>query len=399
MLTISPRTARRLFIHRQGLAGERGPNDANGILSLVERLGCLQLDPTSAVARSHLLVLWSRLGNFDRRELDRLLWERKDLFEYWAHAASIVVTADHPIHEATLMRTYPGTTAGGQRVRAWIDANKPLRDHILRRLRREGPLPSREIEDLAQVSWASDGWTAGRNVDRMLTFMWTKGQLCVAGRDQRGRLWALAKNWLPLEPLADRRLRVDEATRQAVVRSLRALGVGTQKHISEHFIRGRYRDLPSILAALVNEGVVLSVRVGDSTRSWDGQWYIHRDDVALADRLSRGAWGPRTTLLSPFDNLICNRQRTAQMFGFDFRLEIYVPKNKRRYGYFVMPVLHGDRLIARLDPVFDRKSGILRVKALHHEGRPTAAEGRAIHKAARELALFLGGSEVVFETA
>ncbi len=331
----------------------RSPDE---VLDLIRHLGCLQLDPISVVARSHLLVLWSRLGGFDRSHLDTLLWDERRLFEYWAHAASIVLTEDYPIHRFR-MRSYPaGDGLWSLRILAWLDENRALRREILRRLRLEGPLRSRDLEDRAVRGWESTGWTGGRNVDRMLGFLWMQGRVMVAARAGLQKVWDLSERvlppWTPRAPLSERAL-----VRSAAQRSLRALGVATPRHISMHFVAGRYPELDRRLAELDREGLIERVRVAGPDVEWPGTWFVHAEDLPILERIEAWDWEPRTTLLSPFDNLIRDRDRTASMFGFDYRMEIYVPAAKRRFGYYVLPVLHGDRLVARIDPAMDRRRG------------------------------------------
>jgi uncharacterized protein YcaQ len=402
-LVISPEVARRLAIMKQRLAGPPPAATRSGMMDAIRALGCLQLDPTSAVAQSHLLVLWSRLGPYDRRTLERLRWTERRLFDYWAHAASIVLTEDYPIHAAGMRRWGKGDALWNRRVRAWIDANAPLRRHILSALRRRGPLASRDIEDRSTSSWVSTGWTRDRNVDRMLTFLWVQGKILVAGRNAQGRVWDLAERvlppWAPRERLSDR-----EVVIQAAQRSLRALGVARPRDIEQHFIRGRYPGLRNVLAVLESRGRIRRVAVDANGGAWPGVWFIHEDDVALVEGLRAGRWAPRTTLLSPFDNLICDRARTELMFDFRFRLEIYVPKAQRTYGFFVMPILHGDKLIGRVDPALDRRRGRLLINAVHTEplapgsrtvGPSGAASVRAsVRSSVEDLARFLGAGAI-----
>jgi uncharacterized protein YcaQ len=355
-------------------------------MEIARDLGCLQLDPISVVARSHLLVLWSRLGAFPVGELDALLWTERQLFEYWAHAASIVLTEDYPIHN-WLMRRYPRPISShGRRTADWIGANTALRRHLLAQLRRRGPLRSRDLEDRSARPWRSGGWTNERNVNRMLDVLWTQGKVMVVGRFGLEKLWDLSDrvlpDWTPRERLSDR-----EVTRRAAQRSLRALGVAGARSISRHFTLNRYPDLPGTLAGLEREGRIQRVRVADRP----GEWFVHTDDVPLLDAIEGGAWKPRTTLLSPFDNLIHERDRAELLFGFRFRTEIYVPKSKRQYGYYLLPILHGDRLIGRMDAAMDRRRGVFRVHAIHTEPgvAATASEGRAVSLAASGLATFL----------
>src|SRR5439155_19135663 len=173
---LSPALARRLAIARQRLAGPRPPADAAGIMDVVRDLGCLQLDPISAVARSHLLVLWSRLGPYDPAHLDTLLWQERRLFEYWAHAASIALTEDYPIHNV-MMRHYPsGETGWSRRVVKWMEDNRELRDYLLDEIQRNGPMQSKQFVDKTYAGWHSTGWTGGRNISQMLDFLWTQGK-------------------------------------------------------------------------------------------------------------------------------------------------------------------------------------------------------------------------------
>jgi uncharacterized protein len=391
--TVDPTLARRLFITRQRLAGARPAADAAGIMEVAADLGCLQLDPISVVARSHQLVLWSRLGAYQPGELDRLLWQERRLFEYWAHAAAIVRTEDYPIHHL-LMRRYPsGRTASSRRMRAWLAENQALRRSILRRLRADGPLPGRALQDRAAVAWRSAGWTAGRNVDRMLDALWTQGRIMVAGRLGQQRLWDLAERWLPAWTPAER-LPQREVVRRAAQRSLRALGVATQRDIDRSFTAGRYPGLGAVLAGLERAGRVERVRVAADGVDWPGPWYVHADDLPLLEGIRAGDWQPRTTLLSPFDNLVIGRERTERLFGFRFRMEIYVPKAARRYGYYVLPVLHGERLVGRVDPALDRPRRRLLVHAVHAEPDAPVSAGPALAAALEELAGFLGAEEV-----
>lgn len=391
MTTIPLTLARRLAVSRQRLAGPRPAPDTDGIHGLVRELGCLQLDPISAVARSHLLVLWSRIGQYDPTELDRLLWRERRLFEYWAHAASIVPTEDYALHRLRMLGFGAQPSSWHTQIRDWVEANAALRNEILKRLQVEGPLPSRLITDTAVRPWRSEGWNNGRNVDRMLAYLWARGEVMVAGRRSGQKLWDLSErclpDWAPREALSQA-----EAVRQAAVRSLRSLGVATPTQIRQHFLRGRYPGLAQILRALEREGRIVPVAIGAGACTLPGKWYIHSEDLRLISELEGNGWQPRTTLLSPFDNLICDRARTALLFDFNFRIEIYVPRKRRVHGYYVLPLLHGERLIGRIDPLMNRRSGRLQINAVHVEASAplTDATGGAVARAIGDLARFLG---------
>jgi uncharacterized protein YcaQ len=389
--TISPTIARRLAVQRQGLAGER----REGIMELVRQIGCLQLDPTKVVERSHLLVLWSRLGTFDRAELDRLLWEERRLFEYWAHAASIVLTEDYPIHMSR-MGTYRrgrGGSPSSRRFKEWAAQNAALRRHVISELRRNGPLPLSAFENRSSRSWRSTGGTAGREVDRMLGYLWMSGAVMVAGRRQGQRWWDLAERLLPDWTPKDR-LSESEITRRTAQRSLRALGVARLQDINHHFVQGR-PGLREVLTELEKSGTIVQVGIKDGSQSWPGVWYMHREDLRLIDQLEGRGWSPRTTLLSPFDNLIINRARTELLFGFHFRMEIYVPPSLRQHGYYVLPVLHGDQLAGRLDVAVSRAEQELQVRAAFAEkGADTPEVGKGVALALASLAGFVGANRI-----
>ena len=407
MRTISTTTARRLAITRQRLAGKTNKPNADGIFDVVKDLGFLQLDPTNVVAPSHQLVVLSRVGPYQPKRLETLLWDERRLFEYWAHAASIVVTEHYPIHQWMMHRIaagkgfWHGFTASGerqaQRVLAWMKANDALRRSILRQIRERGPLPSRAFEDRSNLGIRTSGWNDGRNVGMMLFYLQMMGQLMVAGRSGGQKLWDLSERCLP--PWTPKtRLGEPAIVRWAAEISLRALGVASPTDIRDNFIRWKYVNLPAALGSLEKQRRILPVAVRDGDRSWPGTWYVHADDLALLDRIEAGGWSPRTTLLSPFDNLIIDRKRTRRMFGFDYAMEIYVPAAKRRYGYYAMPVLYEDRLVARVDPVMNRDAGRLSIKRVSVEPR---CEDLQVAGATREaiagLATFLGAGAIDYD--
>jgi uncharacterized protein YcaQ len=368
-------------------------------MDVIRDLGCLQLDPISVVAKTHLLVLWSRLGTYALEDLDTLLWRERRLFEYWAHMASIVLTEDYPIHHL-LMRQYPhgGWRTGLRRRTAkWLEENRALRRHVLTRLRREGPLRLRDFQDRSVSGWQSSGWTNDRNVDRMLDILWTQGRIMVVGREGIQKFWDLAERWLP-EWTPRERLSEREVVRRAAQRSLRALGVARPRDIERHFTIRRYPGLRDILSELEKRGVVERVRIIDDGIEWPGPWFVDSKDLPVLDAIESGRWEPRTTLLSPFDNLIIDRDRTELVFGFRFRMEIYVPKEKRQYGYYVLPILHGDQLIGRIDPMMDRQAGRLILNRVHAEPgiATTPATGTAVADAVEDLARFLGANEIEY---
>lgn len=397
--TVSLAHTRRLALHAQGLAGAassaRGPE---AIAAVTQRIGCLQLDPVSAVARSPLLVLFARLGPVRDAALYRAAYEHRTLFDAWAHEASLVATADLPLHRWA-MRTWlhaPGPRA--ERARTFLDANAAFSEELLAELRERGPLRARDLEDRSSEPWRHGWWTdevSGRQtIARMLHLLWISGRVGVGGRIGAERLWDVFERCLPPGADAITDLTDDEAEREAALRAVRMLGVARAGHVRAHFLRRRYARLPETLAELVGAGRLETVTVAGLR----GEWFAAPDDIeGLADL----APAARTTALSPFDNLLCDRARAAELFDFDHRLEIYVPAPQRRWGYYVLPILHRERIVARADLVLDRAAGVLRVLALYREPdvRRTPALDRAVTRALERLAAWRGaaGVEVVGE--
>lgn len=369
-----------MAVARQRLSGPRPkPVTTDDIHELVRAIGCLQLDPTAAVARNHLLVVFSRLGPFDPKLVDVLLWDERRLYEYWAHQASIVLTEDRPLHAAL-----PPSWADPRTTEAWMTRQARFTKPVLERLAVNGSVRAADFEEHTEKY--ESGWGKRSLIADTLALLWFQGRIVPAGRSGGGRRWALANRWFgaPLAEIPDPPV----ALREAAGRSLRALGIATQQQVKNHFIRRRYEGLASVWKQLEAEGVIIPVELG-----LKGDWFVHAEDVGLLGQIEAGEFDARTTLLSPFDNLICDRNRTVALWDFDFKLEIYVPKSKR-WGYFVMPLLHGDRIIARFDLAVDRSVGVLNVIGERWEPgwdeahRPVRATKRALD----ELASFLGVS-------
>jgi hypothetical protein len=314
-------------------AAAGGP--AGGVLEAVRRLGFLQLDPISSVAPPQHLVLWSRLGPFDTAELDRLLWESRELVEWNAYLYPV---EDLPILRAFMRRRDRGLDL---RIIAWLKEHAAYRRHVLRELRERGPLLSREIEDAPSHRREGHRWWGARKMGLMLECLAARGQVAVVGRSGKQRVWDLAERWYPETetlPLAKARRQWDE-------KRFRALGVRLQ--------RGRL--------------------------------------IAHPEAEDSGPIPGRVTVLSPFDQLVHDRARAHAMWDFHYRLEMYVPAAKREYGYYVLPVLSGDRIVGRIEPVFDRREGVLRVQGLWWEKGEKPVD---LAEPLASLAAFVGAERV-----
>jgi len=365
--------ARRIAVRAQLLEARR-PTD---LLEVVSHLTFLQLDPTAAIAPSADLVAWTRLGNSYRpAQLTHALERDRTLYEV---RAIIRPTADLGLYLAQMAawpfadeekRRWPPP---GSRAQRWLEENDAFRRDVLDLLRRSGPLMSRDVPDTSVVPWESTGWTGNRNVTQMLEFLNARGELAVAGRVGRQRLWDLAERVYPLVvevvPLA-------EARRGLAVRRLRALGIARPGVVG---VAGE-RQLEEV------EGEPAEVE-GTS-----GSWVV--DPTALGQEFEG-----RTALLSPFDRLVHDRVRAQELFDFDYQLEMYKPAHKRRWGYFALPILHDDRLVGKLDAIADRKVSRLRVHAIHEDVRFTRAMTKSVHAELEDLASWLGLDAVEVESA
>jgi uncharacterized protein YcaQ len=378
MLTLSLREARRLAVIGQLLSAPQ----PESILDVIRWLGSVQMDPTSVVARTEHLVLWSRIGQrYRREELDRLLWKDRALFEYNAH---IVPTSDYAIYKE-IMRRYPDVSRGERTrhryIRQWLKSNAKLRQQILLQLRRKGPLCSRDLEGQAAVAWRTGGWNdrKQKQVGQMLEILSRRGEIAVVGREGQERVWDLAERWLPTDESS---LSSKELARMISESQLRSRGIARPSQFGFGF-DGRPPGYEKVLQDIIREGTAIPVKV----QGLKGVWYAHKE---ILDR----QFQPRTTLLSPFDRLISNRQRTQELFGFSYRLEIYVPPAKRKFGYYVLPILCGDLLVGRIDPLFDRSSDELSIRAVYAEEQAEPQTGAAVAHAISELAAWLGAKRL-----
>lgn len=348
------------------------------ILKTVEHIGYLQLDPTNVVARNQLLVLWSRLGNYKLADLDRLMWKDRALFEYITFIAPI---SDLPLHALRMRAIRSGDDPYGARITNWVERNASLRRHVLERLRMEGPLPLGAFEDRSVHSWTSSGWTGDRNVSQMLSFLIRLGEVTIGGRASGRRLFTLARGWFPrVKPLSP-----TTAARLATERALAATGVATFQELRRVYAFGRFVTTDA-LARLARDGVARRFEIAGLRGPYFGL------------STARPVETDRTTLLSPFDNLIIDRQRTETLFGLRYRMEIYVPKHLRVRGFWAMPILHGNELIGTVDPKVDRKRGVLEVVTfrLERDAPRDRSTRRAIEDAVDSLAAFTGAREVAW---
>jgi uncharacterized protein len=355
---LSRRDARRIAVRAQLLDSQR----PEVLLDVVRHLTLLQADQTAAVAPSADLVAWSRLGSSyspadlaaalrDRTliELHGLIRPAEDLALYTAEMAEWPGSGPLPVWREDTLR--------------WVEGNDKCRLDILDKLGSDGPQRMRDLPDTCALPWKSTGWTNSRNVSVLLGFMVRRGEVAMAGWRGRDRLWDLAERVYPDDPMVP----AEEARLIRAERRLRAQGIARA--------RGPESPLePSDVGEIGEPAVVDGVR---------GEWRV--DPAQLGQPFSG-----RAALLSPLDRLVFDRKRMAELFEFDYQLEMYKPAAKRRWGYWALPILHGDRLIGKLDAAADRSFGVLRVHAIYEDVPFSRATAAAVHLEISTLADWLG---------
>ncbi len=353
MQRLTKKQARRIAVRAQLLDAPR----SRDLLEVVERLTLLQVDPTAAIAPNADLVAWSRLGSsYLPERLKQALETDRSLFEFDALV--------RPMSDLGLYLAGAAGRPSHGRARAWLRDNDRCRRDVLELLERSGPLASRDLPDRCVVPWASSGWTNNRNVTMMLELMQGRGEVAIAGRAGRERLWDLAGR---VYPAGAEIPSVEEAERIRNQRRLAALGIA----------RTQARAMPM---EPIHVGEAGEPAVVEGVK---GEWRV---DPAYLDDTFKG----RTALLSPFDRLIHDRGRTEELFEFEYTLEMYKPAAKRRWGYFALPILHGDRLVGKVDATADRKASVLRVNAIHEDVSFSRAMTTAVLKEIDDLAAWLG---------
>jgi uncharacterized protein len=348
--------ARALLLAVQGLSSPPERPTAKGdVLESVRRMGVLQIDSIAVVARSPYLVLWSRLGRYEPRWLDELLAEGA-LFEYWSHAASLIPIEDYGLYRRLMLDGWDKKT------RAWFSAHPQEVGRVLARIREGGEVRSADFE---RTDGRAAGWWEWKAEKRALEHLFAAGELMISRRDPnfqriydlRGRVLRRAlPDWE--DALAPS---YEEVQRALALKAVRALGVAVARWVPDYF-RTPKKGIADLLEELASEGGLLRAHIEEETA------YVHSDNAELAEAAVSGELRPTlTTLLSPFDPVVWDRARALELFGFEYRIEVYTPAARRRYGYYSLPILHRGELVGRLDAKAHRKEGLFEVRALHLE--------------------------------
>lgn len=352
---LSPSQARRLALKAQGF-GTNTPDTVNRghLKRLLDRLGVLQIDSVNALVRSHYLPLFSRLGVYPTALLDEAAWSRnrhRALFEYWGHEASLLPLSLYPTMRWRMHRARDGIGIYRHLAR-FGQERRDVIERVLASVEAQGPLGAGELNTREGPSGPWWDWSDEKHA---LEWLFAAGEVTVAGRRGFERLYDLPERVLPASALAQPEPTTLNAHRQLLQQSAAALGVATEKDLRDYY-RLTPRDTREALATLIEDRTLTPVTVD----GWRQPAYVI-GEPRIPRRLEA------TALLSPFDSLIWFRERTERLFGFHYRLEFYVPPHKRTYGYYVLPFLHGERLIARLDLRARRAQGELSILAIHPE--------------------------------
>ena len=352
---LSRADARHIAVRAQLLTADR----PGGLDATIRRLTMVQVEPTNAVAPSADLVLWSRLGPAYRPADLRDALDEQRLVEL---RGAVRPAEDIRLYRAE-MAQWPGPgelTEWQEHQREWVDANNTCRLDILDVLRADGPLPARALPDTCDVPWSSSGWNDNRNRRMMLDLLVQRGEVAAAGRDGRDQLWDLAERVYPDDPPVP----LAEARRVRAERRLGALGIA--------------RPRRGTADAQAGEAAVI-----DGVR---GSWRVDTEQLSQLDQPFTG----RVALLSPLDRLVFDRRRLADVFAFDYQLEMYKPAARRRWGYYALPILAGDRLVGKLDAKADRSAGVLRVNGVHWDVEVDSRTVAAVEREIDDLATWLG---------
>ena len=386
MERLSAAQVRRVALGAQGFGRPRPERrvDAGHLGRTLDRLALHQIDSVNVLVRAHYLPAFSRLGSYDRGLIDRAAWGRKGerrLFEYWAHEASLLPVELYPLFRWRMARAERGE-AGYTGLRCFATEYRAAADAVLARIVAEGPLSASAFEG----GRGQGGWWGWGDAKRALEWLFWAGLITTATRrNSFERVYDLPERVLPPAVLALPTPPEDEAQRTLLDIAARALGVATAGDLRDYFRLGP-DDARAGIAALVDLGRLRPVDV----EGWNKPAYLHAD-ASIQRRVDARA------LLAPFDPLVWERARTERIFGFRYRIEIYVPAEKRQHGYYVLPLLLGDRLVARVDLKADRFTGRLLVRGVHHEVDAPPDTNDALFKELETMADWLGLDGVTTE--
>ncbi len=361
-MKITRANARAFALTKQCFGHLRTCADRNIILKVLVQLGCVQIDSINVIERSHYLAFWSRLGNYRKEWLDYLLSRDRMVFEYWAHAASMI-----PIqyYRYFIPAMKARRKALKERAQKWLKNDAGLIDVVLERIKRDGPLSSKDFKSEHKEK-SQSGWWNWKPAKYALELLYDAGILMVSRRENFQRYYDLTENVLPSNVNTDEPT-TEEQQRFFLTKTLDAWGLAQLKEISQYFYTWSTKTALGIKALsntaekMKNEDIITTVEVEDAPNPY---LMLTKDARNLTEITDENDQPSGVTLISPFDNLIWSRSRTKSLFGFQPTLEIYVPKEDRKFGYYTLNILFDSQIVGRLDPKIHRDKAELEVKAL-----------------------------------
>ena len=399
IISTSPEAAKRLTIYKQFLAGNTPEGSFDFKLkTIIRNIGYIQWDPVTVAAPSHLISIWSRIGKFEWPDLDKIMWEDKEVLFNWVPTAWLVLAEDYPIF-FSLMKRYPdsmrkGWASHAETARKFLETHDDLRKKIIERLK-EGPAETGDFKDYGSRKKSPDGWSSGNEVTQLLFHLHMSGEVMVVGHSGNQNVWSLTEHFLP-QSVEKTIFPPVELEKCMAVRGLRALGIASEYDIYRYFVRGRYTDMKGALKRLIEDEKVVKVTIEGQPKL--KQLYMLADDKRTLGSIISDKWEPQLNLISPFDNLITLRDRTERFFNFNYTLEQFAPKEKRKYGTYVLPILWDSDLVGRIDVKFDKHMKILNVNGVFAEPEyeKDSIIGSRLGDRVKDFAEFLGAEKTTY---
>jgi uncharacterized protein YcaQ len=385
-ITVSLATARTLAVIKQGLHQRPAIADKSALIESIRQIGLLQLDTVHVVARSHYLVMLSRVGLYDPADLDALLYPDRLLFEHWAHALCLIPVEDYGYFAPVIMAQRE-QTGYWKREHLGNDPQAVL-DMVLAEIKTRGPVSAKDFTN--SHNHRSSWWNL-KPEKIALSILFTRGHLLVDRREKFQIYYDLAERVIPASA-AEPMHTIADWQRWSILRSVGCLGIATAKHVSDYY-RHKMPVTRAMLKTLAEEDLIVAMNVA----GWKEQAYVLSADLPLVESIERDECQPTlTTFLSPFDNLTWNRTRLQELFGFEYALGLYLPAKQRKHGYYVMPILHNGRFVGRLDPKADRKTKTLILQSIYLEPDESLTDEllAGIVNALREFMTFHGSQNL-----
>jgi len=327
--------------------------EKSDVLRTIQKIALLQIDTINVVARSPYFTIWSRIGNFPKLWLDQSHAEGH-LFEYWAHAACFIPIEQYPLFRPDMEEG----RSGWKNAKIWRENHSEIVNLVLEKIKTSGPTKSADFE---RKDIKTSGWWDWKEEKVALEYLWTHGELMIAYRNNFQRFYDFTDKVFP--DFNKNQISIEESNKEKIEQTIRVLGATRLKWIADYY-RLKKTSIIRYIDELLQSKTIFSIKSSD----WDEEIYIHISQQELLENTLTGNLIPtKSTLLNPFDPLIWDRQRTHEIFNFDYTIECYLPSNKRKFGYFCLPILYKGNLVGRIDAKANRKDKVFEIKTFHLE--------------------------------